>query len=74
MAEPINWAALIRHGMGGLHLSPDAFWNMTPAELRLAMEGAGLITGDAPMGRGWLTTMMDAYPDHPDHTGSKDPV
>lgn len=71
MADPINWAALMRHGMGALHLSPDAFWDMTPAELRLAMEGAGLLSSDAPMGRDWLATLMEAHPDQP---GSRTPV
>ncbi|MEM7057328.1 MAG: rcc01693 family protein [Pseudomonadota bacterium] len=66
MAEPINWAALMRHGMGALRLSPEAFWDMTPAELRLALEGAGLLSGDAPMDREWLTSLMSTHPDNPE--------
>lgn len=63
MAEPINWSVLMRHGLGTLRLSPDAFWNMTPAELRFALEGAGLLTGDPALDRDWLTSLMCAYPD-----------
>lgn len=65
MADPINWPALMRHGLGTLRLSPDDFWNMTPAELRMALEGAGVVTGDAPMDRDWLTSLMNDYPDAP---------
>lgn len=63
MADRINWSALMRHGMGALRLSSDAFWNMTPAELRMALEGAGLLTGDPNMDRDWLMSLMREHPD-----------
>ena len=53
----------MRHGLGALRLSPDAFWNMTPAELRFALEGAGLLKGDTALDRDWLPSLMCAYPD-----------
>lgn len=71
MAERINWSALMRHGMGGLRLSSDAFWSMTPAELRLALEGAGLLTGDPAMDRDWLTALMGEFPDAESTPGLK---
>ena len=66
MAEAIDWPGLMRLGYGALRLSPDAFWSMTPAELRLALEGAGIlpIGTDLPMGRAQLDRLMSAYPDH----------
>lgn len=36
--KPVGWQDLIRMGMGVLHLSPSAFWDMTFGELSLALE------------------------------------
>lgn len=54
----------MRLGLGVLRLPPSAFWAMTPAELRHALEGAGLLPiGGAALGRGRLAELMEAFPD-----------
>lgn len=61
-----DWPGLVRMGMGQLGLPPDTFWSMTPWELRLALEGAGLIRSQAMasrMDRGTLEALMTAHPD-----------
>ena len=55
-----DWPALMRAGMRGLGLTPDVFWRLTPAELRL-MLGQGAGTG--PMSRAGLDALLVAYPD-----------
>ena len=50
----------MRAGMQGLRLTPDQFWRLTPAELRL-MLGQG--AGQAPLGRAGLDALQAAYPD-----------
>ncbi|MBV1896715.1 MAG: phage tail assembly chaperone [Rhodobacteraceae bacterium] len=55
-----DWPALMRAGMRGLGLTPDVFWRLTPAELRL-MLGQGAGTG--PMSRAGLDALLAAYPD-----------
>ncbi len=55
-----NWPALMQAGLRGLRLTPAAFWALTPAELAL-MLGQG--AGTAPMGRGGLDRLMQAFPD-----------
>ena len=62
-----GWPALVRVGLQGLQLSPDKFWALTPAELRM-MLGHG--AGDSPMTRGGLDALLAAYPDEP--KGEKD--
>ena len=63
--EVFDWAGLMRLGLGALRLSPDSFWSMTPAELRLALEGAGFLTvgGALPMDRVRLADLMADFPD-----------
>lgn len=58
----IDWADLLRAGLFGLRLTPDQFWRLTPAELRM-MLGQG--AGQAPMTRSGLETLMAAWPDGP---------
>ncbi|MFT7595410.1 MAG: putative phage protein (TIGR02216 family) [Paracoccaceae bacterium] len=55
-----DWPALMRAGMQGLRLTPDQFWRLTPAELRLMLGQGGV---DAPMGRAGLDALQAAYPD-----------
>lgn len=64
----IDWPGLMRLGLGGLRLTPDVFWAMSPAELRLALEGAGFLAPDRelPMDRNSLAQLMAAYPDQTD--------
>lgn len=63
--EHVDWPGLMRLGLGGLRLAPDVFWAMTPAELRLALEGAGLVPvrGTGPMRSERLAELMAAFPD-----------
>jgi uncharacterized phage protein (TIGR02216 family) len=55
----MDWPGLMRLGMQGLGLAPEAFWRLTPAELRL-MSGAG---GSTPLGRARLDELLRAFPD-----------
>lgn len=55
-----DWPALMRAGIGGLGLRPEAFWALTPAELAL-MLGAG--RGQIRLNRKGLEALMQAYPD-----------
>ncbi|MEO1494285.1 MAG: rcc01693 family protein [Pseudomonadota bacterium] len=60
-----DWPGLMRLGLGVLRLPPDAFWAMTPAEFRHALEGAGLVPlGGGALGRDRLAELMAAFPDH----------
>ncbi|QFT64048.1 rcc01693 family protein [Roseivivax sp. THAF30] len=55
-----DWPGLMRAGFQGLRLPPEAFWSLTPAELRL-MLGEG--RGPRPMGRARLDELMANFPD-----------
>jgi len=69
-ARPLDWAQLMRLGMGVLRLGPDAFWAMTPMELVRALEGAGVLTPSAQrLGRDGLERLMAAYPAAPGQGG-----
>jgi uncharacterized phage protein (TIGR02216 family) len=50
----------MRAGMQGLRLTPDQFWHLTPAELRLML---GQAAGQGALGRDGLVALMAAYPD-----------
>lgn len=69
----IDWAELMRLGLGGLRLPPEVFWSMTPVELQCALEGAGLIAraGEGPMARGAFEALMARFPDRPDAPDTK---
>lgn len=68
MTSGFDWPALMRAGMQGLGLAPDAFWCLTPAELRL-MLGQG---GDAaPLSRAGLDALLAAWPDQPKGEGDE---
>ena len=54
----LDWPALMQAGMRGLRLSPDVFWGLTPAELRLMLGETA-----APMNRAGLEALLAAYPD-----------
>lgn len=66
--DALDWPGLMRLGLGALRLAPDDFWAMTPAELRLTLEGAGLLHPGAelPMDRHRLERLMQAFPDQSD--------
>ena len=55
-----DWSALMRAGLSGLRLTPEQFWRLTPAELRL-MLGQG--AGQSPMNRKGLEALLAAFPD-----------
>jgi uncharacterized phage protein (TIGR02216 family) len=60
VSDGFDWPALMRAGLYGLRLSPDAFWALTPAELQV-MLGSG--AANAPLLRDGLAALMAAYPD-----------
>jgi len=55
-----DWPALMRAGIGGLHLRPAEFWALTPVELMLLL---GIESRRAPMGRARLMELARAFPD-----------
>ncbi len=59
-----DWPAMMRAGIAGLGLSPDVFWDLTPAELRVLLGP----TPPAPMDRGRLSDLMRVFPDDPNET------
>lgn len=61
MSRRIDWTALIGVGIGRLGLAPDAFWALSPVELRAALGGQW--GGAEPLGRGGLEALMAAHPD-----------
>ena len=56
----MEWAALLRAGLGRLGLTPEAFWRLSPIELRL-MLGAEAVT--APLDRRRLAELAAQFPD-----------
>lgn len=56
----IDWPALLRAGLQGLRLTPDDFWRLTPAELRLLL---GETAPQLPLNRAGLDGLMALYPD-----------
>lgn len=62
-----DWPALMRAGMAGLRLTPEQFWALTPAELRLMLGNSGA----SPMQRSGLDALMSAFPDD-DTKGTSD--
>ncbi|MEX0367957.1 MAG: rcc01693 family protein [Ruegeria sp.] len=55
-----DWPALMRAGILGLRLTPDKFWRLTPAELRLML---GQVAGMPAMNRKGLDALLSAHPD-----------
>jgi uncharacterized phage protein (TIGR02216 family) len=56
----IDWPGLLRAGLGQLHLSPDAFWRLTPVELAILL---GLEGAQPPLTRSRLEDLAAAFPD-----------
>lgn len=66
-----DWPALMRAGFLTLRLTPQQFWSLTAAELRM-MLGHG--AGQSPMGRKGLDALLAAWPDKkPDRTSDEIP-
>ena len=64
----LDWAAMMRAGISGLGLSPEAFWRLSPAEL-LLMLGE---TGPAPMQRSAFDALAARFPDVRKHEAEGD--
>ena len=56
----MDWAALMRLGIRDLGLAPDAFWDLTPAELALRL---GVDPGRSAMDRSSLAALVARFPD-----------
>jgi uncharacterized phage protein (TIGR02216 family) len=61
----LNWAALMRAGLYGLHLHPEQFWALTPAELQMML---GETARQGPLLSSGLQALMSAYPDETEGT------
>jgi len=68
VSRRLDWAGLMRVGLGRLRLAPDAFWAMSPAEFSAA---SGAASGAAPLGRAGLATLMTRFPDQNMRTGDE---
>ena len=55
----MTWAAMMRTALA-LGIAPDAFWRLSVREWRM-LTAADAVA--APMGRGDLEKMMEAWPD-----------
>lgn len=56
----VAWVPLMRLGLVHLRLSPETFWNLTPAELML-MAGSGV--GQEALTRAELAELAARFPD-----------
>lgn len=62
----IDWAGLMRAGLQGLGLSPDAFWRLSPIELRIML---GAENAAPPLTRARLAELAAAFPDTRERQG-----
>lgn len=60
MRAGIDWAGLMRAGLGGLGLAPEVFWRLTPVELRIML---GVDAATSPLTRARLDELARAFPD-----------
>lgn len=58
----MDWAGLMRVGLGVLRLPPDAFWAMTPREFAAAVTAFDGPRA-SPMTRAALEALRARYPD-----------
>ena len=56
----IDWTGLLRVGLQGLALTPDAFWRLTPVELRMMIGAEAMVP---PLTRARLDELARAFPD-----------
>lgn len=56
----MDWPGLLRLGLTGLRLAPEAFWRLTPRELAILLGDGG---GAEPMARARLDELTRAFPD-----------
>ena len=55
-----DWAAILKAGVRGTGLPPDAIWKLSPAELLLLV---GPEVGGKPLGRSGLDALLTHFPD-----------
>ena len=60
MSAAIDWPGLMRVGLQGLGLTPEAFWRLTPVELRMML---GTESAAPPLTRSRLAELAAAFPD-----------
>lgn len=60
MTDGIDWPGLMRAGMLHLRLTPEAFWRLTPVELRIML---GAEAQALPLTRARLDELAAAFPD-----------
>ncbi|MGV6839073.1 MAG: phage tail assembly chaperone [Planktomarina sp.] len=58
----LAWGDMLRLGLARLHLRPDQFWALTPAELMLML---GLDPSSGALSRDGLSDLMAQFPDDP---------
>ncbi|SEN35467.1 phage conserved hypothetical protein [Gemmobacter aquatilis] len=56
----IDWPGLLRVGLHGLRLSPEAFWRLSPVELRIML---GAERAAPALTRARLDELAAAFPD-----------
>jgi uncharacterized phage protein (TIGR02216 family) len=56
----IDWAGLMRAGIGHLGLHPDQFWRLSPVELQIMLGAEAVVP---PLTRARLDELAAAYPD-----------
>lgn len=56
----IDWPGLMRAGLQGLALTPEAFWRLSPVELRIML---GAENAAQPLTRLRLEELAAAFPD-----------
>lgn len=59
----IAWPELMRLGLYQCGLSPDTFWNLTPAEFSVLV---GADADTKTMTREWFQELSSRFPDGPD--------
>ncbi|AUM73496.1 rcc01693 family protein [Paracoccus jeotgali] len=69
MSGGLDWPGLMRAGLAGLRLTPDQFWQLTPAELALML---GIEPDAAPMSRSRLEALSRLWPDRPPSKETED--
>lgn len=66
----LDWAGLMRAGIGGLRLLPRDFWSLTPVELMLLVGGteAGIAAGATMRDR--FEALCAQFPDKEEQDGN----
>lgn len=65
--QPIQWSDFYKICVGMMNMRPDDFWNISPREMYLALNGFKKFNSteekEAPMDSERLQEMMELYPD-----------